>query len=94
LKGKDEIKGEAGIKGHIKVNEEEQGGSSGYVPPDPLKDKQRIWAANFLRGTVSKANPGEGVTVSVKSAKPDAKAAASKAPALKAPAGAPESQKN
>jgi carboxyl-terminal processing protease len=73
LKGKDEIKGESSIKGHIKVNEEEQGGSSGYVPPDVTKDKQRIWAAEFLRGKVSKANPGEGVTITPKGGKPEAK---------------------
>jgi carboxyl-terminal processing protease len=75
LKGKDEIKGEASIRGHIKVNEEEQGGgSSGYVPQDRAKDKQLIWAVGFLNGTVSKANPGEGVTVAPKPAKPEAKA--------------------
>ena len=74
IKGKDEIKGEASIRGHIKVNEEEQAGSSGYVPPDRTKDKQLIWAAKFLRGEVSKANPGEGATLPAKPAKPEAKA--------------------
>ncbi len=65
LKGKDEIKGEASIKGHIKVNnDEEQGaGSSGYVPADRDKDKQRIWAVKFLNGEVSRANPGEGAAL-------------------------------
>ncbi len=51
-----EIKGESSIRGHIKVNEEEQGGSSGYVPPDRAKDTQIIWAAKFLRGEVSREN--------------------------------------
>lgn len=75
LKGKDEIKGEASIKGHIKVNQdEEQGaGSSGYVPPDREKDKQLIWAVKFLKGEVSKANPGEGASLP---GKPQAKAEA------------------
>lgn len=78
LKGKDEIKGEASIRGHIKVNEEEQGGSSGYVPPDRAKDKQILWAAKFLRGEVSKEAPGEGATIPPKAAKPEAKAAPAK----------------
>ena len=50
LKGKDETKGEAGLKGHLK-NGEEKGGSSAYVPPDPAKDKQIIAAVEYLRGT-------------------------------------------
>lgn len=79
LKGKDEIKGEASIRGHIKVNEEEAGGSSGYVPQDRSKDKQLIWAANFLRGTVSKDNLGEGASLPPKPAKPEAKLSAPKA---------------
>lgn len=75
IKGKDEIKGEASIRGHIKVNEEEQGGgSSGYVPADRTKDKQLIWAVNFLNGTVTRENPGEGATLSPKPSKPEAKA--------------------
>lgn len=73
LKGKDEIKGEASIRGHIKVNEEEQGGSSGYVPADRTKDKQLIWAVKFLNGEVSKDSPGEGASV-LPRAKPEAKA--------------------
>lgn len=76
-----EIKGEAGIKGHIKVNEEEQGGSSGYVPPDRTKDKQLIWAVDFLRGTVSRENPGEGNTVNAKPAKPVANRTTAPSPA-------------
>ena len=49
LKGKDETKGEAGLRGHLK-NTEEKGGSSAYVPPDPTKDKQLIAAFDHLRG--------------------------------------------
>ena len=49
LKGKDETKGEAGLRGHLK-NGEEKGGSSAYVPPDPTKDKQLIAAFDFLHG--------------------------------------------
>ncbi|KQP54925.1 peptidase S41 [Methylobacterium sp. Leaf399] len=51
LKGKDETKGEAGLKGHLKQKDtEERGGSSAYVPPDPAKDKQLIAATDLLRG--------------------------------------------
>jgi carboxyl-terminal processing protease len=51
LKGKDETKGEAGLRGHLKNGEkEEKGGSSAYIPPDPAKDKQLSAAFDFLRG--------------------------------------------
>jgi carboxyl-terminal processing protease len=50
LKGKDETKGEASLKGHLKNGEEEQGGSSAYVPPDPKNDKQLNYAFDLLRG--------------------------------------------
>src|ERR671916_2055615 len=51
LKGKDETKGEAGLRGHLKNSEkEERGGSSAYIPPDPAKDKQLLAAFDFLRG--------------------------------------------
>ena len=86
LKGKDEIKGEASIKGHIKVNEEEQGGgSSGYVPADRTKDKQLIWAVSFLNGKVSRTEPGEGATLPPKPAKPEAKANIGKTTDTKTP---------
>jgi carboxyl-terminal processing protease len=51
LKGKDETKGEAGLRGHLKAGDkEEKGGSSAYIPPDPAKDKQLLAAYDFLRG--------------------------------------------
>jgi carboxyl-terminal processing protease len=52
LKGKDETKGEAGLRGHLKNGEKdkEKGGSSAYIPPDPAKDKQLIAAFEHLRG--------------------------------------------
>src|SRR6476469_2010104 len=52
LKGKDETKGEAGLRGHLMNGGEkdERGGSSAYVPPDPTKDKQLLAAYDFLRG--------------------------------------------
>jgi carboxyl-terminal processing protease len=51
LKGKDETKGEAGLRGHLKAGDkEEKGGSSAYIPPDPAKDKQLHAAFDHLRG--------------------------------------------
>jgi carboxyl-terminal processing protease len=50
LKGKDDTKGEASLKGHLKNGEDEKSGSQAYVPPDPLKDKQLIAAMDILHG--------------------------------------------
>ena len=51
LKGKDETKGEASLRGHLKNSgKEEKGSSSAYVPPDPANDKQLIAAFAYLRG--------------------------------------------
>ncbi len=50
IKGKDETKGEAALKGHLKNGENEQGGSSAYVPQDPKLDKQLNYAFDLLRG--------------------------------------------
>lgn len=58
LKGKDETKGEASLRGHLKNGEEERGGSSAYVPPDPKNDKQLNYALDMLRGVkVNDASP-------------------------------------
>jgi carboxyl-terminal processing protease len=63
LKGKDETKGEAGLKGHLtNQGEEEKGGSSAYVPPDPTKDKQLVHALNLLRGVKVDAAPAVAPT--------------------------------
>jgi carboxyl-terminal processing protease len=50
LKGKDDTKGEASLKGHLKNGEEEKSGSQAYVPPDEKKDKQLIAAIELLHG--------------------------------------------
>ncbi len=50
LKGKDETKGEASLRGHLKNGDDEQGGSSAYVPLDPKDDKQLNIAFDTLRG--------------------------------------------
>ncbi|WP_158810093.1 S41 family peptidase [Beijerinckia sp. L45] len=49
LKGKDDTKGEASLKGHL-TNGPEEHGSSAYVPPDPKNDQQLIAAEDLLRG--------------------------------------------
>jgi len=65
LKGKDETKGEAGLRGHLKNSGEkdEKGGSSAYVPPDAAKDKQLNAAFDYLRGSQKGAanTTGKGI---------------------------------
>ncbi len=58
LKGKDDTKGEASLKGHLLngAATEEKQGSQAYVPPDPKDDKQLIAALNLLRGNTKAAN--------------------------------------
>ena len=58
LKGRDETKGEASLKGHLKNGEDEKGGSQAYVPPDQSKDKQLNAAFDILRG-VKRAQASE-----------------------------------
>ncbi|MBV8663917.1 MAG: S41 family peptidase, partial [Hyphomicrobiales bacterium] len=50
LKGKDDTKGEASLKGHLKNGDDEKTGSQAYVPPDPKNDKQLIAAVDLLHG--------------------------------------------
>ena len=60
LKGKDETKGEAGLRGHLKNDKDEKGGSSAYMPTDPTKDKQLIAAFDYLRGMQKGASAATG----------------------------------
>jgi carboxyl-terminal processing protease len=63
LKGQDDTKGEASLKGHLKNGDDEKGGSQAYVPPDAKNDKQLIAAEDILHGvaqTSSKATPDKG----------------------------------
>jgi len=55
LKGKDDTKGEASLKGHLKNGEDEKNGSQAYVPPDPKNDKQMIAAVELLHGVKTAA---------------------------------------
>ncbi|OYV33862.1 MAG: peptidase S41 [Rhodospirillales bacterium 20-64-7] len=55
LLGKDDTKGEASLKGHLKNGTDEKTGSQAYVPPDPKNDKQLIAAMDLLHGTKTEA---------------------------------------
>jgi carboxyl-terminal processing protease len=60
LKGKDDTKGEASLRGHLKNGEDEKGGSQAYVPPNEKDDKQLTAAEDLLHGvtkTSSKSAP-------------------------------------
>ncbi len=55
LKGRDETRGEAGLRGHLSGGpgarrEEERSGSSSYIPSDRAKDVQLNAALDLLRG--------------------------------------------
>ena len=52
LRGKVETEGEAGLRGHLKgEGEDEEGsGSQAYVPPDPKDDAQLNFALDLLNG--------------------------------------------
>jgi carboxyl-terminal processing protease len=56
LKGKDDTKGEASLKGHLKNGDDEKGGSQAYVPPDSKDDKQLIAGEEILRGDYKAMN--------------------------------------
>jgi len=60
LKGKDDTKGEASLKGHLKnpndaAAADEKTGSQAYVPPDQKDDKALNYAYDLLRGTKTNA---------------------------------------
>jgi carboxyl-terminal processing protease len=56
LKGKDDTKGEASLKGHLKNGDDEKTGSQAYVPPDVKNDKQLIAAVDLLHGVKKAAD--------------------------------------
>jgi carboxyl-terminal processing protease len=56
LKGKDDTKGEASLKGHLKNGDDEKTGSQAYVPPDAKNDKQLIAAVDLLHGVKKAAD--------------------------------------
>ncbi len=64
LKGKDDTKGEASLKGHLMngTTTDEKQGSQAYVPPDAKNDKQLIAALNLLRGNTKASNSVDDAT--------------------------------
>jgi carboxyl-terminal processing protease len=79
LKGKDDTKGEASLKGHLKNGDDEKDGSQAYVPPDAKNDTQLVAAVDLLHG----------VKTAAQLAMPAA--AMTPVPATSAPAAAPSS---
>jgi carboxyl-terminal processing protease len=59
LKGKDETKGEASLRGHLRGDGKEETGSQAYVPPDPKDDKQLARALEMLRSAAVSNAPGQ-----------------------------------
>jgi carboxyl-terminal processing protease len=57
LKGKDDIEGEASLKGHLKNGDDEKMGSQAYVPSESKADKQLIAAVDLLHGVKPPAAP-------------------------------------
>jgi carboxyl-terminal processing protease len=66
LKGKDDMEGEASLKGHLRNGDDEKTGSQAYVPAEPKQDKQLIAALDLLHGVKAAAAPPRA------EAKPDA----------------------
>jgi carboxyl-terminal processing protease len=50
-----ETKGESSLRGHLKAEGDEQGGSQSYVPQDEKDDKALAMALDLLRGTKTNA---------------------------------------
>ena len=85
LKGKDETKGEASLKGHLKNGEDEKGGSQAYVPPDTTKDKQLNAALDMLRGVKKAALQADDKKAPAPAEDKKAAASTEEKPAEKAP---------
>jgi carboxyl-terminal processing protease len=85
LKGKDDSKGEASLKGHLKNGDDEKEGSQAYVPPDAKNDKQLIAAVDLLHGVKTAA---QLATPAASTAAP-AVTPTAPAPSTPAPANAP-----
>jgi carboxyl-terminal processing protease len=71
LKGKDDMKGEASLKGHLANGEEDTSASQAYVPPDEKDDKQLKAAIGLLHGVKPAA---ESAAADADAAKPKVEA--------------------
>ncbi len=83
FKGKPiKTKGEASLRGHIKVNDksEEEHGSLSYVPADPKKDQQLQFAIKLLHGEVQLPVKAKVETTDEKSEKTNAETIEDKKP--------------
>jgi carboxyl-terminal processing protease len=67
LKGKDDMKGEASLKGHLANGEEDTTASQAYVPPDEKDDKQLKAAIGLLHGV----KPPESASAETDAGKPN-----------------------
>ena len=85
IKGKDDTKGAASLKGHLTQGGDEGHGSSAYVPTDPAKDTQLIAAEDLLRGVKTSANAPNEKPAAPKPTEPLATAVKPGAPAPEAP---------
>jgi carboxyl-terminal processing protease len=65
IKGRTETKGESSLRGHLKADGEEGGGSQSYVPPEAKDDKALKAALDLLRGVATNSafppNPKAGI---------------------------------
>ncbi len=65
LKARSDTKGESSLRGHLKAEGDEQGGSQSYIPPEQKDDKALQAALELIRGTRTNAafppNPKGGV---------------------------------
>jgi len=85
LKGKDDAKGEASLKGHLKNGDDEKSGSQALpIPEDAAKDKQLNAALDLLHGK-TKAQILAAVEAAQKEAQKAVPKEASKDPAKDAP---------
>ena len=50
VKARAEMRGESSLRGHLKADGEEQGGSQSYVPPEAKDDKALNLALDLMRG--------------------------------------------
>jgi carboxyl-terminal processing protease len=90
LQGKDDTKGEASLKGHLKNGDDEKTGSQAYVPADEKDDKQLSAAIDLLHG-VKRADASPSKPDS--SATPPAAASGGDALPTPAPSPAPDAPK-
>jgi carboxyl-terminal processing protease len=96
LKGKDDTKGEASLKGHLKNGDDEKSGSQAYVPPDEKNDKQLAAAIDLLNGVKKAADliaPAKPAAASTDAAASGANSAPAAAPASPTPAAPAEPAK-